>query len=85
MSDNHKFTGFQVDSAETHTVFHKRDFEPKPFDAHDVEIQVECCGVCSSDIHTLSGEWGKQPYPLAVGHGKHEHQHGADAYTREFC
>ncbi|KAG9792318.1 NADPH-dependent medium chain alcohol dehydrogenase, partial [Aureobasidium melanogenum] len=60
--------GFQVDSAETWTTFHKRHFQLKPFGDYDVDIKVLACGVCGSDIHTISGGWGAQHYPLAVGH-----------------
>ncbi|PKS10386.1 hypothetical protein jhhlp_002137 [Lomentospora prolificans] len=63
-----KFTGFQVNSAETWTEFHKNEFEPKPFGDYDVDIKIECCGICASDLHTINGSWGPQHYPLAVGH-----------------
>ncbi|EFX02241.1 Zinc-binding transcription factor [Grosmannia clavigera kw1407] len=63
-----KFTGFQVESAETWREFHKNEFQPKPFGDYDVDIQIECCGVCGSDLHTINGGWGEQKWPLAVGH-----------------
>lgn len=65
-----KFSGFQVKSAETWQEFHKQEFDPKPFGDYDIDIKIECCGVCSSDVHTVRGDWGAQPYPLAVGHGE---------------
>jgi hypothetical protein len=65
-----KFTGFQVNGPETWTEFHKNEFQPKPFGDHDVDVKIECCGVCGSDVHTISGGWGEQHFPLAVGHGK---------------
>lgn len=65
-----KFTGFQVKSADTWQEVHKLEFDPKPFDDYDVDVKIECCGVCASDIHTIRGDWGPKPYPLAVGHGK---------------
>ena len=34
----------------------------------DVLIDIEYCGICHSDIHTVRGEWGDIPYPLAPGH-----------------
>lgn len=34
----------------------------------DVLIDIEFCGICHSDIHTVRGEWGPIPYPLAPGH-----------------
>lgn len=67
------FTGFQVVDAETWTEFHKNEFQPKPFGDYDVDIKIEACGVCASDIHTISGGWGEQKYPLCVGHGKYLH------------
>ncbi|KAL1974000.1 hypothetical protein VTN31DRAFT_5560 [Thermomyces dupontii] len=61
-------TGFMVDGPETWTTFHKRSFKLKPFEDHDVDIQVEACGICGSDVHTISGGWGSQNFPLCVGH-----------------
>uniref|UniRef100_A0A8H7KA31 alcohol dehydrogenase (NADP(+)) n=1 Tax=Bionectria ochroleuca TaxID=29856 RepID=A0A8H7KA31_BIOOC len=46
----------------------QKKFNTKPFGELDVEIQIECCGVCSSDIHTINGGWGQTNFPLAVGH-----------------
>lgn len=34
----------------------------------DVEIAVEFCGLCHSDVHATRGEWGTQNYPLVPGH-----------------
>jgi hypothetical protein len=65
-----KFTGFQVNGPDTWLEFHKNEFQPKPFGDYDVDIKVECCGVCGSDVHTISGGWGEQHFPLAVGHGE---------------
>jgi uncharacterized zinc-type alcohol dehydrogenase-like protein len=38
---------------------------PKP---DDVEIAIEYCGLCHSDVHAARGEWGGQSYPLVPGH-----------------
>ncbi|GAA2720766.1 NAD(P)-dependent alcohol dehydrogenase [Cellulomonas aerilata] len=35
---------------------------------NDVLIEVRYAGICHSDIHTVRGDWGPQPYPLAPGH-----------------
>jgi alcohol dehydrogenase (NADP+) len=43
-------------------------FKPKPFTSRDIDIQVEACGVCGSDVHTLTGGWGQAHLPLCVGH-----------------
>ncbi|CAG9945469.1 unnamed protein product [Clonostachys rosea f. rosea IK726] len=44
------------------------DFEPKKWTEDDVDIQVTHCGMCGSDLHTLSSGWGEVPYPCCVGH-----------------
>ncbi|KAF0711568.1 hypothetical protein As57867_005187, partial [Aphanomyces stellatus] len=44
-------------------------YPAKPFDEdYDVEIKVTHCGICGSDLHTISGGWGQIKYPLVVGH-----------------
>lgn len=34
----------------------------------DVELEVQYCGVCHSDIHTAKGDWGEVEYPCVTGH-----------------
>ncbi|GMM57362.1 hypothetical protein DAKH74_039780 [Maudiozyma humilis] len=43
-------------------------YKPRPFGAQDIDIKIECCGVCGSDIHTAAGNWGDLPKPVVVGH-----------------
>ncbi|KAI7201840.1 GroES-like protein [Hortaea werneckii] len=43
-------------------------FEPKKWQEDDVDIEISHCGVCGSDLHTLSSGWGPTPYPCVVGH-----------------
>lgn len=33
-----------------------------------VEIEVESCGVCHSDLSMIDNEWGRSRYPLVPGH-----------------
>ena len=33
-----------------------------------IDVQITHCGVCGTDMHTLSSGWGPMPYPLVVGH-----------------
>lgn len=41
----------------------------KKFEEDDVDIAVDACGVCASDVHTISGGWSEDvPLPLCVGH-----------------
>jgi uncharacterized zinc-type alcohol dehydrogenase-like protein len=35
---------------------------------NDVQIDIKYAGICHSDIHTVNGDWGPQPYPLVPGH-----------------
>lgn len=49
--------------------------ELKPFeydfgalDSEDVEIDVEYCGICHSDLSMLNNDWGMSQYPLVPGH-----------------
>lgn len=68
MSYPEKFSGFQSPSADNWLEFDKNSWDPRPFGDYDVDLKIECCGVCASDMHTISGDWGGCPYPLAVGH-----------------
>ena len=44
-------------------------FQPKNFTDDDVELAITHCGVCGSDVHTLSQGWGSTgTLPLVVGH-----------------
>ncbi|CAI4218077.1 unnamed protein product [Parascedosporium putredinis] len=45
-----KFTGFQVNSSETWTEFHKNEFDPKPFGDYDVDIKIECCEIVGTAL-----------------------------------
>lgn len=35
---------------------------------HDIEIAIEFCGLCHSDVHAIRSEWGPAKYPLVPGH-----------------
>ena len=34
----------------------------------DVEVEVEYCGICHSDLSMIDNEWGMSSYPLVAGH-----------------
>lgn len=44
------------------------EYDPGPLAADDVEIAVEHCGVCHSDVSMIKNEWGMTSYPLVPGH-----------------
>nr|WP_221203139.1 NAD(P)-dependent alcohol dehydrogenase [Modestobacter versicolor] len=45
------------------TTIERRDVGPT-----DVLIEIEYAGICHSDIHTVNGDWGPQPFPVVPGH-----------------
>ncbi|KAI5805083.1 NADPH-dependent medium chain alcohol dehydrogenase [Geopyxis carbonaria] len=63
-----KFTGLMVDGPESWSTFHKRQYTPKKLEDHDVDICIEACGVCGSDVHTITNGWGPATFPLIPGH-----------------
>ena len=44
------------------------EYDPGPLGAHDVEIDVDFCGICHSDLSMLNNEWGITRYPFVPGH-----------------
>ena len=42
--------------------------ERREVGADDVLIAIEYAGICHSDIHTVNGDWGPQPFPVVPGH-----------------
>ena len=43
-------------------------FSRRDIRENDIAIEILFCGVCHSDLHTVNGDWGPQPYPLVPGH-----------------
>ncbi|CAO1628005.1 unnamed protein product [Sympodiomycopsis kandeliae] len=43
-------------------------YTPKTFTDDDVELDITHCGICWSDLSTMSDSWGKAQRPLVVGH-----------------
>jgi len=39
-----------------------------PLGPEEVEVEVEHCGLCHSDLSMLHNEWGWSHYPLVLGH-----------------
>lgn len=36
--------------------------------AHDIQVAIDFCGVCHSDLHTVRSEWAGTLYPCVPGH-----------------
>jgi alcohol dehydrogenase (NADP+) len=68
-TDKQNFRGFFVTDAKNWSSFKEQEVpELKPFGEYDIDIKSECCGVCSSDVHTISSGWGEAPLPVCAGH-----------------
>jgi uncharacterized zinc-type alcohol dehydrogenase-like protein len=45
-----------------------QDVDLGPLGTEDVEVAVEHCGLCHSDLSVLNNEWGLSQYPAILGH-----------------
>ncbi len=43
-------------------------YDPGELGMHEVEIGITHCGICHSDIHLISNDWGMSQYPFIPGH-----------------
>lgn len=43
-------------------------FDAGTLQAHEIEVRVEYCGLCHSDISVINNEWGNAVYPVIGGH-----------------
>ena len=44
------------------------EYDPGPIGHDDVEIEVEHCGICHSDLSMLDNDWGITEFPIVPGH-----------------
>ena len=44
------------------------EYDPGALKADDVEIEVESCGLCHSDLSLVDDEWGVTQFPIVPGH-----------------
>jgi uncharacterized zinc-type alcohol dehydrogenase-like protein len=44
------------------------EYDLGPLGDHQVDIKVEYCGICHSDLHMIDNSWGISQYPLVPGH-----------------
>lgn len=44
------------------------EYDAGELQAQDVEVQVDYCGICHSDLSMIDNEWGMSQYPLVAGH-----------------
>ena len=43
-------------------------FDPGELSDHELEIEVQYCGICHSDLSMIDSEWMATPYPIVAGH-----------------
>ena len=58
--------GYAAQSAETPLA--PFEFERRVPGDRDVQIEIDFCGICHSDIHFARNEWGGTLYPAVPGH-----------------
>jgi alcohol/geraniol dehydrogenase (NADP+) len=63
---NDKFRAYAVTAAKGK--LQPFEFDPGPLGDDQVEIQVQYCGICHSDLSMIDNEWGFTAYPLVPGH-----------------
>ncbi|CAA7257345.1 unnamed protein product [Cyclocybe aegerita] len=68
MSSDLQWKGYAVEDTKNWDQFKVIDFKPKPAGDYDVDIKIAFCGVCGSDVHTITGGWGEPHLPLIPGH-----------------
>jgi len=51
--------GYGISDTKNYTNFTVKEFPLKTAGPDDVTIHIECCGVCGSDVHTVTGGWGE--------------------------
>lgn len=44
------------------------EYDPGKLRTEEIEINVEYCGICHSDLSMLENEWGMTQYPFVPGH-----------------
>jgi alcohol dehydrogenase (NADP+) len=68
MTSEPQFKGFIARSAVPPGHLEWAPLPVKPFATTDIDIEISHCGICGSDIHTLTGGWKNTHYPVCVGH-----------------
>lgn len=48
--------------------FSRQTLDLGPLAPDDVEVQVEHCGLCHSDLSMLNNDWGMTQFPAVMGH-----------------
>ena len=68
------------------------DYDPGAMRPDQVQVKIESCGICHSDLSMIDNSWGSSQYPLVPGHevigmfepNRHTNSRGFDPCSREF-
>lgn len=63
---NHTFHGWAAPTP--NALLEPISYDVGPLRPNQVEIRVESCGICHSDLSMIGNEWGNSTYPLVAGH-----------------
>ncbi|KAH9948147.1 GroES-like protein [Amylocystis lapponica] len=63
-----EFKGYGLTDPTVWTKLDLVSYQPKTFEPEDVELYITHCGVCGSDVHTLTQGWGGCRIPTIPGH-----------------
>ncbi|ODV84448.1 hypothetical protein CANARDRAFT_28996 [[Candida] arabinofermentans NRRL YB-2248] len=63
-----EFAGFAVHDTKEWSKPKYTTYKPMEMTPYSVDIEIECCGLCGSDILTAQGSWGGIQTPQVVGH-----------------
>ncbi|CAE6467344.1 unnamed protein product [Rhizoctonia solani] len=64
-----QFKGYAIHDKKNWSDLKPAEIKPKKWQEEDIDIAITHCGVCGSDIHTLTNGWGNLDHlPLVVGH-----------------
>ena len=61
--------GYAISDTKNWTDFKVIDFDLKKPADDDIDVAITHCGICGSDLHTISGGWGPLKVPAVIpGH-----------------
>src|ERR1700720_2304370 len=64
--DSRNYKSWVTKAAKQPMVFETLD--PGPLGDEEVEVAVEHCGLCHSDLSVFNNDWGLSQYPAILGH-----------------
>lgn len=59
-----KINAYAVKSAKSDLV--PFEYDAQPISPQEVEVRVQYCGVCHSDLGMIDNDWGMSTYPLVT-------------------